>query len=72
MDKSENNKFQGKDPDTILQFIPGVNIFMDKLVPESAENAVSAGKSKLSDSSIDMQEENEASILEVDSKTREY
>ena len=31
---------------------------MDKLVPEPAGNAVSVGKSKLSDSSINLQEEN--------------
>ena len=48
-------------------YIPGVNLFMDKLVPESAENAASAGKPKLSDSSIELQEENKASMLEATS-----
>ena len=35
---------------------------MDKLVPESAENSISVGKPKLSDSSINIPEENEVSV----------
>jgi pheromone shutdown-related protein TraB len=35
---------------------------MDKLVPKPAENVVSVGKSKLSDSLIDLPEENKASV----------
>lgn len=38
---------------------------MDKFVSEPAENAVSVGKSKLSDSSINPIEENKTSVLEV-------
>ena len=38
---------------------------MDKLVSEPAENAVSVGKSKRSDSSINLSEENKVSVLEV-------
>lgn len=38
---------------------------MDKLVSEPAENAISAGKSKLCDSSINLTEENMASVQEV-------
>lgn len=38
---------------------------MDKLVSEPAENAVSVGKSKRSDSSINLSEENKVSVWEV-------
>ena len=63
MDKPEITDSQDKDPDYNFHSSSQESIYsMDKLVTESAENSISVGKSKLSDSSINMPEENEISI----------
>lgn len=63
MDKPEITDSQDKDPEYNFHSSSQESIYsMDKLVTESAENSISVGKSKLSDSSINMPEENEVSI----------
>jgi pheromone shutdown-related protein TraB len=63
MDKPEITDSQDKDPDYNFHSSSQESIhFMDKLVTESAENSTSAGKSKLSDSSVNMPVGNEISI----------
>ena len=63
MDKPEITDSQDKDPDYNFHSSSQESIYsMDKLVTESAENSISVGKSKLSDSSINMPEENEISV----------
>ena len=60
MDKPEITDSQEKGPDYNFYSSSQESIyFMDKLMTESAENSISAGKSKLSDSSINMPKENE-------------
>ena len=63
MDKPEITDSQDKDPDYNFHSSSQESIYsMDKLVTESAENSISVGKSKLSDSSINMPEEDKISI----------
>jgi pheromone shutdown-related protein TraB len=63
MDKPEITNSQEKDPDYDFHSSSQESIhFMDKLMTESAENSTSAGKSKLSDSSVNMPEGDEISI----------
>ena len=60
MDKPEITDSQDRDPDYNFHSSSQESIYsMDKLVTESAENSISVGKSKLSDSSINVQGENE-------------
>jgi pheromone shutdown-related protein TraB len=55
MDKPEITNSQDKDPDYNFHSSSQESIyFMDKLMTESAENYISAGKSKISDSSINV------------------
>ena len=70
MDKPEITDSQDKDPDYSFHNSSQESIYsMDKLVTESAENSISVGKSKLSDSSINMPEDGKVSVpaSEVDS-----
>ena len=70
MDKPEITDSQEKDPDYNFHSSSQESIhFMDKLMTESAENSTSAGKSKLSDSSLTCQRGNEVYSF-VCSKTR--
>ena len=63
MDKPEITDSQDKDPDYSFHSSSQESIYsMDKLVTESAESSISVGKSKLSDSSITMQEEDKISV----------
>jgi pheromone shutdown-related protein TraB len=63
MDKPEITNSQEKDPDYDFHSSSQESIhFMDKLMTESAENSTSAGKSRLSDSSVNMLEGDEISI----------
>lgn len=63
MDKPEITDSQDKDPDYSFHSSSQESIYsMDKLVTESAESSISVGKSKLSDSSIIMQEEDKISV----------
>ncbi|MFZ2499367.1 MAG: TraB/GumN family protein [Methanosarcina sp.] len=63
MDKPEITDSQDKDPDYNFHSSSQESIYsMDKLVTESAENSISVGKSKLSDSSINTSEEDRGSI----------
>jgi len=63
MDKPEITDSQGKDPDYHFHSSSQESIYsMDKLVTESAENSISVGKSKLSDSSINMLEKDKVSM----------
>ena len=56
MDKPEITNSQDKDPDYNFYSSSQESIYsMDKLMTESAENSISVGKSKLSDSSVNMQ-----------------
>lgn len=62
MDKPEITDSQDRDPDYNFHSSSQESIYsMDKLVTESAENSISVGKSKLSNSSINVQGENEIS-----------
>lgn len=64
MDKPEITDSKDRDPDYNSQSTSQESThFMDKLMTESAENSTFAGKSKSSDSSINIVGENEASIL---------
>ncbi len=74
MDKPEITNSQDKDPDYNFHSSSQESIYsMDKLVTESAENSNSVGKSKLSDSSIKVPEEKEASfpVSSIDSSAVE-
>jgi pheromone shutdown-related protein TraB len=74
MNKPEITNSQDKDPDYSFHSSSQESIYsMDKLVTESAENSNSVGKSKLSDSSIKVPEENESSfpVSSVDSSAVE-
>jgi len=63
MDKPEITDSQDRDPDYNFHSSSQESIYsMDKLVTEFAENSISVGKSKLSDSSINVQGENEISV----------
>ena len=63
MDKPEITDSQDKDPDYNFHSSSQESIYsMDKLATESAENSISIGKSKLSDSSINMQGEDKVPI----------
>ena len=63
MDKPEITDSQDRDPDYNFHSSSQESIYsMDKLVTESAENSISVGKSKLSNSSINVQGENEISV----------
>ncbi len=63
MDKPEITNSQDKDPDYNFHSSSQESIYsMDKLVTESAENSISVGKSKLSDSSINTSEEDKVSM----------
>ena len=63
MEKPEITDSQDKDPDYNFHSSSQESIHsMDKLVTESAENSTSAGKSKLSDSSVNMPAGNEIYI----------
>lgn len=63
MDKPEITNSQDKDPDYNFYSSSQESMhFMDKLVTESSENSASAGKSKLSDSSVNMPWGNEVPI----------
>src|SRR5665647_1949054 len=63
MDKTEITYSQDKDPDyNFNSSLRSQCIYMDKLSPESAENAISVGKPKLSDPSISAPEETEVSV----------
>jgi len=63
MDKPEITDSQDKDPDYNFHSSSQESIyFMDTLVTESAENSISAEKSKNSDSSINMPGGNETSV----------
>jgi pheromone shutdown-related protein TraB len=62
MNKPEITDSQDKDPDYNFHSSSQESIYsMDKLVTESAENSIYVGKSKLSDSSINILGENEVS-----------
>jgi hypothetical protein len=62
MNKPEITDSQDKDPDYNFHSSSQESIYsMDKLMTESAENSISVGKSKLSDSSINMPGENKVS-----------
>ena len=63
MDKPEITDSQDKDPDYGFHSSSQESIYsMDKLVTESAENSISVGKSKLSDYSINMPEDDKISV----------
>lgn len=64
MDRSKITDSQDKDPEYNFHSSSQESIYsMDKLITESAEDNVSIGKSKLSDSSINKPEETRASVL---------
>lgn len=64
MDRSKITDSQNKDPEYNFHSSSQESIYsMDKLITESAEDNVSIGKSKLSDSSINKPEETRASLL---------
>ncbi len=63
MNKPEITDSQDKDPDYNFHSSSQESIYsMDKLVTESAENSISAGKSKISGSSINMPQEEKTSV----------
>ncbi|HWR25549.1 MAG TPA: TraB/GumN family protein [Methanosarcina sp.] len=63
MDKPEITDSQDKDPDYNFHTTSQESIYsMNKLVTESAENSISFGKSRLSDSSVNMPQESEVPI----------
>ncbi|MGB9930005.1 MAG: TraB/GumN family protein [Methanosarcina sp.] len=72
MHKPEITNSQDKDPDYNFHSSSQESMYsMDKLVTESAENSVSVGKSKLSDSSINASVENKISVQESTVETKE-
>lgn len=73
MNKPEITDSQDRDPDYSFHSSSQESIYsMDKLVTESAENSISAGKSKLSDSSINVAQEDKISAPAPEVETGEF